>query len=227
MSLIDIFEIYYTNANPKQAIPMKRYIKDQFPFLGIPKSIRGGLTKPFLNEAKKKGFIDWEFVWKCYALPEREFQYLALDYVRHLRKYLVPSDIANVEKMICTKPWWESVDPTFDLIGEICLQDPRLISRVLAQWSKGENIWLARVAICFQMRYKETTDTTVLTTFILENCETKEFFLNKAIGWILREYGKTNPKWVVQFVKANEEKLSNLSQREALRIILKNNLHNK
>lgn len=219
---IDIFEIYYTNANPKQAIPMQKYIKDQFPFLGIPKSIRGGLTKPFLKEAKQRGEIDWRFVWKCYDLPEREFQYLALDYVRHLRKFLVPSDIVHIERMIVTKPWWESVDPTFDLIGEICQQDPTCIQTVLAKWSKGDHIWLARVAICFQMRYKENTDTKVLKQFILENSGTKEFFLNKAIGWILREYGKINPLWVEQFVRDYSERLAPLSKREALRIIQKN-----
>lgn len=221
MTYIDIFDVYYTNADELRAVPMQKYIKDQFVFLGIPKSIRGGLTKPFLKEAKKSGVIDWEFVRRCYRLEEREFQYLALDYVRYLRKYLVPEDVVHIEKMIVTKPWWESVDPTFDLVGEICKQDPSLIQTVLAQWSKGDHIWLARVAICFQMRYKADTDTGVLKQFILENCETKEFFLNKAIGWILREYGKTNATWVEQFVQEYDRKLAPLSKREALRIIQK------
>lgn len=218
---MDIFQIYYDNVSRNRAIPMEKYIKNQFPFLGIPKSIRGGITKPFLQEEKKKKQIDWDFVWKCYALEEREFQYLALDYVRHLRKFLQPSDITHIEKMIVTKSWWESVDPTFDLVGEICAREPQLITDVVAKWSKSENIWLSRVAICFQMRYKENTDTKVLAQFILENTGTSEFFINKGIGWILREYGKINPNWVIDFVAKNETRLSNLSKREALRIIQK------
>lgn len=217
---MDIFQIYYDNANAERAIPMEKYIKNQFPFLGIPKSIRGGLTKPFLQAAKKQKQIDWNFVWKCYALEEREFQYLALDYVRHLRQFLQPSDIMHVERMIVTKSWWESVDPTFDLIGEICRKSPNLIEEVVADWSKSGNIWLSRVAICFQMRYKENTDTDILSRFILENVGTKEFFTNKAIGWILREYGKTNPEWVIAFVNQHNDVLANLSQKEALRRIV-------
>lgn len=218
--MTDVFEVYIENRNEARAVSMEKYLKNQFPFLGIPKSIRGNLTKPFLIEAKKKKQIDWEFVFECYGKDEREFLYLGLDYVRYLRRFLTPDDLPYVKRMIETKSWWESVDPTFDLVGEICKQDPSLIESEIAAWSKSENIWLARVAICFQMRYKAQTDTAILERYILENCDTKEFFLNKAIGWILREYGKTNPTWVVDFVKRYEMRLAPLSKREALRRII-------
>ena len=79
------------------------------------------------------------------------------------------------------------------------------------------NIWLQRTAILFQLKYKQETDTTLLASTIRQLCHTDEFFLNKAIGWALREYGKTHPDWVLDFTEKTV--LHPLSRREGLRII--------
>jgi len=67
----------------------------------------------------------------------------------------------------------------------------------------------------FQKSYKKDTDIILLSQYILNLSTSKEFFVQKAIGWILREYAKTNPVWVIQFVRASS--LPALSRREALK----------
>jgi len=50
---------------------------------------------------------------------------------------------------------------------------------------------------------------------LLNNLDQTEFFINKAIGWALRDYSKTNPEWVVSFIEKNKERMAKLSIKEA------------
>ena len=196
---------------------MSAYMKNKFPFLGIPKPERARLSKDFLKQYKKDMHIDWSFVFKCYNMPEREFHYLALDYLLSLKDKLISRDIENIEKLVVTNSWWDSVDCLDAIVGNMCLRYPELKKSVILKWIYSDNIWLKRVAIDFQLKYKENTDIDILSKAILVNCNTDEFFVNKAIGWSLREYSKTNKEWVRSFLQNN--KLSKLSVKEASKYI--------
>ncbi|QEK11443.1 DNA alkylation repair protein [Crassaminicella thermophila] len=210
---MDIFESFYNSRNEENSIKMAAYMKNKFHFLGIKKPERAKLSRDFLKQRKKDVSIDWNFVFKCYGMLEREFHYLALDYILLLKKRLVPEDINNIEKLITTNSWWDSTDCLDNIVGYMCLQYPQLKNSVILKWIDCDNIWLKRVAIDFQLKYKDKTDVNILSKAILNNCNTYEFFINKAIGWSLREYSKTNKEWVKNFLKEN--KLSALSIREA------------
>ncbi|MBP3040587.1 DNA alkylation repair protein [Bacillaceae bacterium Marseille-Q3522] len=212
---MDIFAIYYENKNEEKAVKMAAYMKNNFPFLGIAKPERVKITKDFFKQRKKDKQIDWEFIFTCYEMPEREFHYLAISYLSLVRKLLVKDDIGKIEKLIVKNSWWDSVDSLDEITGYMCLQYPELKEAVIMKWVASDNIWLKRVAIDFQLQYKEKTDPEMLKKAILYNCDTNEFFVNKAIGWSLREYSKTNKEWVKQFLREAEEKLSPLSVREA------------
>ena len=121
-------------------------------------------------------------------------------------------DMDNVERIIKTKSWWDSVDSISHIVGYICLKHNDVREKYVNEWIHSENIWLKRVSILFQLKYKEKTDTEFLAKAILNNSETNEFFVDKAIGWALREYSKTNKKWVKEFI--NNSRLSKLSIRE-------------
>ncbi|KOF56367.1 DNA alkylation repair protein [Clostridium sp. DMHC 10] len=210
---MNIFEIFYASRNEEYSKKMAAYMKNKFEFLGIAKPERAKLSKDFLKQHKKDISIDWEFIFKCYDMPEREFHYLALDYILLLKKQLVPEDISRIEKLIITNSWWDSTDCLDAIVGYMCLEYPQLKESVILKWIDCDNIWLKRVAIDFQLQYKDKTDVDILRKAILSNCNTDEFFINKAIGWSLREYSKTDKEWVRNFLKEN--KLSTLSIREA------------
>ena len=95
---------------------------------------------------------------------------------------------------------------------------PNLAENVLA-WSTNENIWLRRSAIISQLSLKDKTDTESLSKIIKNNFHSDNFFIDKAIGWALRQYSKTDPDWVNQFIRDNKADLSALSYREATKIL--------
>ncbi len=214
----DLFNSFYESSNPDKAVSMKTYMKNQFEFLGIQTPERTRLSKEFMKSIPKSENIDWVFVEKCWELPEREFQYLALDYLIKSKGLLKADDILRVREMITTKSWWDTVDLLAShLVGGICLMYPEQIMEHVLSWSQSENLWLRRTAILFQLKYKEKTDTVLLAEIIGYNQECEEFFIAKAIGWMLREYSKTDPDWVSDFIETHQ--LRKLSIREGSKYI--------
>ena len=214
---MNIVDIFYNNKNEELAVPMAKYMKNKFVFLGIKKPEREALTKDFLRESNKTKEIDWDFINKCFELPEREFQYLAITYMDIVKDLFSVDDMDRIEKLIITKSWWDSVDSIAPIVGYICAKFSEVRDLYLEKWIYADNIWLIRVSILFQLKYKEKTDTEFLGKAILNNSDTKEFFVDKAIGWALREYSKTNKEWVRSFI--NNNTLSKLSVREGSKYI--------
>jgi 3-methyladenine DNA glycosylase AlkD len=78
-------------------------------------------------------------------------------------------------------------------------------------------VWLARSALLHQLRCRDATDADRLFRYCLTQASHRDFFVRKAIGWSLREYGKSRPDQVRAFVAAHRDQLSGLSVREALK----------
>lgn len=207
-------KLFETHSNPERAISMSKYMKDQFNFYGIAAADRKNLYKDFLKNEKKQEKLDWVFLDQCYADDHREFQYLAYEYLLAMKKQLSFEDISLVKDLVMKKSWWDTVDFLAQVVGNIALKDSRVDEWMLA-WSQEENIWVQRIAILYQLRFKEKTNTTQLEQILLNCLGTNEFFINKAIGWALREYSKTNPDWVRTFLENHQARMANLSIREA------------
>lgn len=214
---MDIFQIFYNNLNEEQSEPMSKYMRNLFPFLGLKKPERLALSKEFFKTRKFDEKIDWDFIFKCYEKDEREFQYLAIDYMEIVKDLFRPRDMGKIEELITRKSWWDSVDAINKVVGHIAMKYPEIKEDIILKWLESDNIWLIRVSIIFQLKYKENTDTDFLSKAILHNANTDEFFINKAIGWALREYSKTNREWVKNFI--NNNSLSKLSVREGSKYI--------
>ncbi|WP_171309610.1 DNA alkylation repair protein [Enterococcus cecorum] len=209
-----IKKIFENHSNPERAISMSKYMKDQFSFYGIAAADRKNLYKDFLKTEKKQGTLDWAFLEQCYADDHREFQYLAYEYLLAMKKQLGFEDISLVKDLVMKKSWWDTVDFLAQVVGNIALKDSR-VDEWMLEWSQEENIWVRRVSILYQLRFKEKTNTTQLEQILLNCLGTNEFFINKAIGWALREYSKTNPDWVRTFLENHQAQMANLSIREA------------
>ena len=213
----DIISSYYAAADPAKAGPMAAYMKDQFPYLGLQKPERAALSREFLKAKKAEPGVDFAFIERCFALPEREFSYLALEYLDAVKKRLTPDNLPFLEQLVQTRPWWDTVDTIAPIAGDVLRRFPEVREETAARWMAHDSFWLRRVSILFQLKYKAETDTAMLERAILANCGTAEFFLNKAIGWALREYSKTDAGWVRAFIAAH--KLHPLSVREGSKYI--------
>lgn len=210
--------LFEKNANPKKAVEMSKYMRNLFSFYGIQTPLRKSIYKDLLKDDKKSKQVDWSFLNQCYQDEHREFQYLVYDYLIALNKFLAYDDILKIEKYIRSKQWWDTIDFFDQVIGTIGLNDHRVDSLML-KWSKDNDFWVRRLAIDHQLGRKEKTNISLLEKILVNNLGSDEFFINKAIGWALRDYSKTNPEWVKDFIQANKEKMANLSIKEASKYI--------
>lgn len=211
-----ISALFEANKDAQQASSMSRYMRDQFPFYGIPAPLRRKLYRPFLREEKKDRQIDWAFLDACMAAECREFQYLVYDYLLTLNDFVIFADMPKLKRYAQTKPWWDTIDFLDQVIGNLSLRDERA-KAVMREWAHADDIWLRRIAIDHQLGHKEKTDTALLEEIIASNLGSDEFFINKAIGWSLRDYARHDPDWVRAFLRRYSGQMSALSIREASR----------
>ena len=214
MDFNKLYEEMIRHKNEEQAQKMSKYMLNKFEYIGIKTPERRKIFKNFFKEYKNEEKIDWEFVNKCWENKHREFQYIAADYLKNMKDKLTIDDIPKFKRLILEKSWWDTIDNLDMTIGALALKDSN-VNKILLEWSLDENIWLRRIAIDHQLLRKEKTNTELLEKILKNNLGQAEFFINKAIGWTLRDYSKTNPKWVKNFIEKNREKMAKLSIREA------------
>ena len=217
-----LVKLFRESTNPENAEPMKKYMKNKFEYLGIKKPLRAELEKNFYKECGKPELSEIkDIVRDLWELPEREFQYCAIGILRKFSKQFDESFVDLFEYLIITKSWWDTVDGIASwLVGDLFLKFPELIEQSAGKWMPSGNMWLQRTMLLFQLSYKEKTDEMLMGMCIMSLADSDEFFIQKAIGWILREYSKTDAQAVKNFVENN--KLKPLSKREAYKW-LKNN----
>ena len=214
MDFNKLYEEMIQHKNEEQARQMSKYMLNKFEYIGIKTPERRKIFKNFFKEYKNEEKIDWEFVNNCWENKYREFQYVAADYLKNMKDKLTIDDIPKLKQFILKKSWWDTIDNLDMTIGALALKDTN-VNKILLEWSIDENIWLRRIAIDHQLLRKEKTNTELLEKVLENNLGQAEFFINKAIGWALRDYSKTNPEWVKNFIEENEEKMSKLSIKEA------------
>lgn len=209
--LAELFEAHRSDAN---AGAMENYMRGQFPFFGIKAPLRKELVKQYFQETGiLKEPFNQELMWALWEKDEREYQAAALDYLGKSLNKLKKGDLPFLERLITTKSWWDTVDMiAAHAVGKIAQKFPDVAIETIDDWAEHENIWLRRTAILFQLKYKDKTDAELLYRYIRQNAESKEFFIQKAIGWALREYSKTNSVSVKAFIEG--QKLAPLSVRE-------------
>ncbi len=215
---LEIKKIFESREDKENALAMSKYMRNIFDFYGLPTPKRKEVYHDLLKSDQKAKVIDWKFLDKCYEDKHREFQYLVYDYLLATKQYILFEDIPKIKSYITTKSWWDTTDFLCKVIGNIGLRDSR-VKELMIDWSKNENIWLKRTAIEHQLGLKDKTDTRLLEQIILNNFGSDEFFINKAIGWALRDYSKTNPNWVTNFINDNKDKMNSLSIKEASKYI--------
>lgn len=142
-------------------------------------------------------------------------QELVHKYIKDFKK----GDIELLEYMVTHKSWWDTVDfIAANSMGTYFKLYPELRKQYVKKWLASDHMWLQRSALLFQLKYKDSLDEELMAYAIKALLGSKEFFINKAIGWSLRQHSRTNPKWVTNFVRSTPT-LANLSKREALRLI--------
>ncbi|MER5888445.1 DNA alkylation repair protein [Streptomyces sp. NPDC001941] len=209
---------YPPAGNPFRAQEMVAYMKGAAPFLGIRTPERRALSRAVLEGTARPAEADCAAIaLRCFALPEREYHYFAVDYLRRHVGRCSSGFLPVARALVRTVSWWDTVDLlAAHVVGGLVRADPALAER-MDEWIGDEDLWTARTALLHQLRFKADTDTGRLFGYCLRRADHPDFFVRKAIGWSLREYAKTDPAEVRAFVTRNEARLSPLSVREALK----------
>ena len=212
---------FLKHRDEENAIASRAYLRNQFEHYGVKAALRRDICRAFMKENDLPFYKLPAIVKECWKLPEREWQYFAVELIASMKIEWDEKIIRLIEQLIIQKSWWDSVDHVAsELTGPYFNLFPHQIREVTAIWNKSDNIWLQRSSIMFQKSYRHKTNSALLSRYILRLTDSNEFFVQKAIGWALREYSKTDPVWVAGFV-AKHPQLSPLSQREALKRIKK------
>jgi 3-methyladenine DNA glycosylase AlkD len=215
-------EYYLSIGNLTIADGQVAYMKNHFDFFGIKAPVwQAFLKKTFVEKGCFSGEKLMDFVTFCFEDDRRELHYAAIEMVQ---KVIKQQDIAFVDFitfMLTKNAWWDSVDwIATKIVSAHFKHFPQLIVPTTEKWILSDDFWLQRTSIIFQLPYKNETDFELLKKYILMVADSKEFFLQKGAGWALRDYSRRNPQGVKDFVAANPQ-LSNLTKREALRLLEK------
>lgn len=215
--LAPLHATFKRNADAEQAVAMRAYMKDHFPFFGIMATERRELVKEHVGLHGAPAIDELPAIARsAFALPERELHQVAVDLLMKNAKKLGPEHLPLLEDVITTKSWWDSVDAlAVHVVGVILRKHPKEIAKWNKRWISSEDLWLNRTAIIFQLQWRKDTDQGLLFANIERHASHKDFFIRKAIGWALRALAETDPVAVKAFVAAHA--LSPLSVREALR----------
>ena len=210
-----------SRMNLLRASKMEAYMRNQFPFYGVMSTPRKELLKALkkehlevLDSNEKRALI--QLLWEK---EHRECQLVALDWLMQWKpKEFTASDIDLFEWLITTKSWWDTVDGIApNVVGKYARVFPDQMKETLHRWESHDSFWIRRACLIFQLRYRQETDLDLLQYFINKFKTDREFFIQKAIGWSLREVSKWNPTWVARVVE--EEQLTGLAKREASKYI--------
>jgi len=217
--LTELSELYREHASNDKSISMAAYMKNLFPFYGIQKPVREVFSKPFMQQLLSLAKPDIPFIctW-LWEKEERELQYFAIEVLLKLRKKQQKDWIKTYEWLLLNKSWWDSVDHIAgNVIGDYFIQFPDQRDKYITKWRNSKNVWLIRSTIIFQLKYKVNTDVDLLIDIIRQHGGSNEFFIQKAIGWALRNYSYTDAQKVKEITE--EIALKPLSKREALKRI--------
>jgi 3-methyladenine DNA glycosylase AlkD len=213
----DLRKRFQVLENQNQAVKMAAYMKNITPFFGVSSIPR----KVIYNEWKKTLPKDlsfeerWELIFLLWDQEEREFQYVAVDWINSWNKNIFQKeDLYNLQLIIQSKSWWDTVDLlASNFLSFLIVKFPDLKLKMIEKWSDTTDFWLLRSTLIFQLKYKQKTDLDLLSQQINRFKANKEFFIQKAIGWALREISKWNPVWVKNEIESQQ--LIGLAKREA------------
>jgi len=199
-------------ATPGRASAMRAYMRDQFDFLGVGTPQRRLAAKPLLKRLKGSGADNLLLcASELWERPQREYQYVAIDLLAMHSKELNLAHIPELLRLAQNKSWWDTVDALASVISDILHYRHDGMNQALSQ----DNMWVRRIALLHQLGWRDKVDVERLFRYCLALAHEKEFFIQKAIGWALRDYARHDPEAVRAFTQKEKHRLSALSYREA------------
>lgn len=208
----DLDVALHSVIEPGRAVPMRSYMRDQFNFLGIPTPQRRMVTRPLFTSIEyAEADVLLAYAVELWKREQREYQYAALDLLQMHWKKLGTSDIPSLITLAQEKAWWDTVDGMAGIVSDVLRHGHEGMDVAV----EHRSFWIRRLAMLHQLGWRDRVDEDRLFSYALKLAGEKEFFIQKAIGWALRDYARYSPEQVIRFTQANIKRLAPLSYREA------------
>lgn len=204
-------------ADAEKAEKMASYMKTEMPFYGVQAGARDQIIRSVKWDIQLDTRKEYEeLVLALWNRPHREEKYIAIRLARRFPRFIGVESLPLYERLIREGGWWDFVDEIAGhLVGKVLDDLPEKTWPVLDQWIQDEDLWIRRTALLAQKRRKERTHAERLFRYSLAMSDDDEFFIQKAIGWALREYAHIDPDAVRDFLDRHGERFSALTVREA------------
>lgn len=222
LQLIEQLETaFIAQQNTERARAVAAYMKNRFPFYGMEATIRRNIQKPFIVVLKSmENRTDrWELIRDLWAKDEREFHYFAQDWLNTWpNKWMDEADADELKWLITQQAWWDSVDTiASNYLGKWAQAFPKKARETFEEWRYEPVFWLNRACLIYQLKFKDAVDIPYLESLIVQLLPNKEFFIQKAIGWSLRQLSKFHPDEVRRILATYP--IKGLAYREASKYI--------
>ena len=225
-------------GDPQRARGQQAYMKSAMPFHGVPVPTVRRLVRAILPRYALEDAGIWReavgFLWRNATHREQRYAAVEVLLAPGFGAWLTPDCLPLTEELIVDGAWWDTGDAlAINAVGAVLKAEPARTTPLLRRWAVDDDFWRRRTAILAQIKFKEATDEQLLADAIEPSIDDPgqatqggtrreaRFFLRKGIGWALREYSKTKPGFVIDFVRQRADRLAGLSKREALKVLLK------
>ena len=209
-----------SQGTPGRAIREKAYLKSGLEHYGV--------TMPGIRSVAKDARRRYPalthdelvaLATALWAAPVHERRMATVELLGFYAELLRPDDIALLERFLRESRTWALVDgiapnvvgPLFERHGEL--------GTVLDRWSTDEDFWIRRSALLTLLLplRRGAGDFERFSRYADAMLDEKEFFIRKAIGWVLRETGKKRPDLVYEWVLPRARRMSGVTRREAVK----------
>jgi 3-methyladenine DNA glycosylase AlkD len=201
---------------------MAAYMKTEMPFYGVKKPQRAEIVRSLRKRYEISDIDTYTRVIEAlWVLPHREEKYIAIQLAQSYPQLITLVSMALYERLVREGAWWDLVDDVaIRLVGMVLLNNRDQVQASMDRWIGDRNLWIRRAAIISQIKHREMTDHGRLFSYCQQRSHETEFFIRKGIGWALREYSKTDPDRVSEYLARNSDTLSPLSYREGARRLI-------
>jgi 3-methyladenine DNA glycosylase AlkD len=215
----DIEKALAAAGTAERAAGSKRYLKSSLRHLGasVPEMRKEAKAAAREVGSRKELRALAEELWAEPVLELRSCAAFLLDYRVDL---LGPGDIPAIKRFVADSETWALVDPlSADLLGRLLLAHPGAAAR-FDPWARDRNFWVRRAALLSQIRpLKAGADFDRFAGWADAMLDEREFFIRKAIGWVLREAGKKRAAEVYDWVLPRAARASGVTIREAVKYL--------
>jgi 3-methyladenine DNA glycosylase AlkD len=210
------------HADPVRARGAKAYLKSDWEFIGIATPV---FRRAIKNELTATPIRDrtalLTAVSALWARDVFELRGAAVELLDMHGALLLPADLSLVERFIRESHTWALVDGLAAHVAGALVERHPTLARKLDRWARDPDFWMRRAAILSLLvpLRRGGGDFDRFARYADAMLDEREFFIRKAIGWVLREVSKKRPALVADWLAPRMHRASGVTRREALKYL--------